>query len=381
MEYFETQYPGVRVRGAGYRYEGKRREAHLIATVTDPAASVSLQLSRLWDAAAQMTRVLGLKPAFCRWLLSDPANQFAVLSELLGVRYPGDGGECAWSVVGQPPLDGSRGALFMILEEDPTFQQTAPGIWTDELGRIWASDIDSAKGIDSETLTVSYLEKMSAVCRDLGGSLSESCLRTWFFVRDIDNNYGGVVRGRNRVFDAEGLTSDTHFIASTGIGGEGARPHTLVSFNAFADTRLHPSQVRYLHAPTHLNRTSEYGVAFERATAVDYPDKRHIYISGTASIDNHGAIVAPGEVKAQTERMLENIEVLLKEGGGCWNDVAHMIVYLRDAADYPVVGQMMKNRFPHTPMVIVQAPVCRPAWLVETECMAICRRNETCKEE
>ena len=48
-----------------------------------------------------------------------------------------------------------------------------------------------------------------------------------------------------------------------------------------------------------------------------------------------------------------------------------MIVYLRDIADFRTVDDMLRQRFPNTPRVIVLAPVCRPEWLVEMECMAI----------
>ena len=44
---------------------------------------------------------------------------------------------------------------------------------------------------------------------------------------------------------------------------------------------------------------------------------------------------------------------------------------LRDPADYPVVKAMYDERFPHTPKVITLAPVCRPGWLIEMECMGV----------
>jgi enamine deaminase RidA (YjgF/YER057c/UK114 family) len=48
-----------------------------------------------------------------------------------------------------------------------------------------------------------------------------------------------------------------------------------------------------------------------------------------------------------------------------------MTVYLRDIADYAVVEDMMMKRFPEHPKLFVLAPVCRPGWLVEMECIAI----------
>lgn len=134
---------------------------------------------------------------------------------------------------------------------------------------------------------------------------------------------------------------------------------------------IRPEQVHYLYAPTHLNPTYEYGVSFERGTYVDYGDRRHVLVSGTASIDNRGAIVAPGDIRQQTFRMWENVEALLEEAGCTFCEVGQMIVYLRDVADYAVVKELFDERFPDVPRVLVWAPVCRPGWLIEMECMAV----------
>ena len=141
--------------------------------------------------------------------------------------------------------------------------------------------------------------------------------------------------------------------------------------DAYAASGLLPEQQCYLHGSTHLNPTHEYGVTFERGTAITYGDRRHLLISGTASINNRGEVMHPGDIVAQTERMLENISVLLAEGGASMEDIAQSIVYLRDVADYSVVHQMLEKRLPHLPRVITLAPVCRPAWLIEMECIAI----------
>jgi enamine deaminase RidA (YjgF/YER057c/UK114 family) len=69
--------------------------------------------------------------------------------------------------------------------------------------------------------------------------------------------------------------------------------------------------------------------------------------------------------------MWENVETLLKEGGATYNDVMQIIVYLRDTSDYNMVKKMFEEKFPQTPYVITLAPVCRPKWLVEMECMAV----------
>ena len=42
-----------------------------------------------------------------------------------------------------------------------------------------------------------------------------NCIRTWFFIHNIDEYYAGMVKGRNDEFDKFGLLPGNHFIAST----------------------------------------------------------------------------------------------------------------------------------------------------------------------
>lgn len=106
------------------------------------------------------------------------------------------------------------------------------------------------------------------------------------------------------------------------------------------------------YAPTHLNPTYEYGVTFERGTAVSYGDRKHIFLSGTASIDNKGEIVYPGDILKQTGRMMENISALLEEAGASIGDIMQAIVYLRDPADYENVQKYISTHYPELPHLI-----------------------------
>lgn len=151
-----------------------------------------------------------------------------------------------------------------------------------------------------------------------------------------------------------------------------------MQLGAYALTGFQPEQQRYLYAPTHLNRTSDYGVTFERGTLMQYGDRDHAYISGTASINNQGEVVHVGDIRKQTLRMWENVEKLLEEAGMTMEHCAQIIVYLRDTADYALVRDMFKERFPKIPTVITLAPVCRPTWLIEMECIAI---KENCNPQ
>ena len=69
----------------------------------------------------------------------------------------------------------------------------------------------------------------------------------------------------------------------------------------------------------------------------------------------------------------DNVAVAINdvEAGCGFDDVMHMIVYLRDIADYAAVREIFDVRFPDIPKVFVWASVCRPGWLVEMECIAL----------
>ena len=279
---------------------------------------------------------------------------------------------CACSVVEQAPLNGTKVALWAYLQTEIGAGVFSHGLYKVTHGaytHLWGGAAVSHAPTSAEQTSLLLKDYvMQLMAND--AKLADNCVRTWFFVQNVDVNYAGVVKARNEEFFTQNLTSKTHFISSTGINGRNADPSVLVQLDTYAVTGIRAEQMQYLYAPTHLNPTYEYGVSFERGTRMDYGDRRQVFISGTASIDNKGNVLHVGDIRKQTERMWENVEALLNEAECSFDDVGQMIVYLRDTADYAVVNRMFEERFPGVPKVIVHAPVCRPGWLIEMECMA-----------
>ena len=307
---------------------------------------------------------------FKRYFLSDAANQADDI-------VVADVTDCAKSIIQQAPLDGTKVALWVYLMSNVQTGMTKSGLYEVRHGdfrHLYNASAHNLAANSEYQMRLLFNEYIMQLAEE-GCTLSDNCIRTWLFVNDIDLNYGGVVRARNQVFFTQGLTVHTHFIASTGIGGRQGDPNVLSQMDNYAIAGIKPEQIHYLYAPTHLNRTSDYGVSFERGTYIDYADRRHVFISGTASINNKGEILFPKDVENQTRRMWENVEALLKEADCTYDDVNEMIVYLRDVADYELVRSLYEERFPNKPYVIVHAPVCRPGWLVEMECMAVKTNN------
>lgn len=341
-------------------------ETHAIITITDPTLSLAGQLQQIESEYTSLRKDCGdtMHPVFCRWFLSDAANQAKLLPYIDG---------CAVSIVEQPPLSLTKAALWVWMIENVSVEKIADNVFSARHGN-YEHIFEGGRcrpGKNSEEATYEVLMNTDKTLRKLGVNLFENCVRTWFFVQNVDVNYSGVVAGRNRAFQELGLTSETRFIASTGIGGRHADKTVTAQMDSYSVKGLAKGQMKQINAPEYLNPTYEYGVAFERATAVDYSDRRHLFISGTASIDNRGEIVWQGDVRHQTLRMWTNVEALLDAGGCSWENVGQIFVYLRDPADFEVVREMFDRRFPDTPYIIVLAPVCRPGWLIEMECMAM----------
>lgn len=344
-------------------------EEHLILTPTR-YASFATQLDWLERAHAGCANAdtLVMRRLFC----SDLANQLPVLR----ARPTGPG---ACSIVGQAPTPPAKVALWAYHLTDPSGLERSDSAHTTSIKRgplthHFTTALADMTSSASDVQTHLLFDQYNAWLDSRGMRLADHVMRTWLFVRDIDVNYAGMVAARKALFAANGLTPQTHFIASSGIESDPGTAARVV-MDAYAVEGLGSDQVRFCHAPEHLSPTHVYGVTFERGTAIAYRDRQHVLISGTASIDKRGHIVHEGDVERQLDRTLENIEALLGSVGARMSDMAYYLVYLRDPSDAPLIRRRMSERLGDAPMVFVTAKVCRPGWLVEIEGQAITHRQ------
>ncbi len=343
------------------------KEYHAMIHVVEKGMPYAKQLEAVMNAYnGLLSQIPNARAVFKRYFLSDAANQAddVIMADVT---------DCAKSIIQQAPLDGTKIALWVYLMTNIQTSITKSGLYEvshGEFRHLFNASAHNLAANSEYQMRLLFNEYIMQLAEE-GCTLSENCIRTWLFVNDIDLNYGGVVRARNQVFFTQGLTVHTHFISSTGIGGRQQDPNVLTQMDNYAVAGIKQEQIHYLYAPTHLNRTSDYGVSFERGTYIDYADRRHVFISGTASINNKGEIMFPKDIEKQTQRMIENVEVLLKEADCSFDEVGEMVVYLRDIADYDLVRNVFDTQFPGKPYIIVHAPVCRSGWLIEMECMAV----------
>ncbi len=295
---------------------------------------------------------------YSKVFLSDSQNQIDILKESFLYREFLSKEAC--TIIEQPPLNGSKISLLVKTTDD-----TTPIIF--QSIRLTEEEVENK---NSYAQTWMLFDKYLKTIENKDLTMERNLVRTWIYVTNIDVNYQGVVEARNDIFRKQGLTSKTHYIASTGIGGATPTRHAAVAMDFLTIPNIKEEDKKYLQALEHLNPTHEYGVAFERGTRLTLPTKRQFFISGTASIDKHGNILYPGDIVRQTGRLLENIGALLKDGDATMNDIQYFIIYLRDISDYQTVEHLMKQFYPQIPHIIVEAKVCRPGWLIEMECVA-----------
>ena len=324
-----------------------------------------LKLGNILDTEKLENRTL----QYCKVFLSDSQNQIKEFEESLLYQEFLKGTNL--TIVEQTPLNGSKASLLIKTTDDTTPILFHSLRLTEE----------EAKGKNSYEQTRLLFNKYLKTIEGTDMTMERNLVRTWIYVTNIDVNYQGVVEARNDIFDKEGLTADTHYIASTGIGGATPVRHAAVAIDFITVPNIKEEDKKYLQALEHLNPTHEYGVAFERGTRLTLPThtlhpegsqqfKQQYFISGTASINKHGDVVYEGDIVRQTGRLLENIGALLKDGDATMNDIRYFIIYLRDITDYHTVEILMNQFYPQIPHIIVEAKVCRPGWLIEMECIA-----------
>lgn len=101
---------------------------------------------------------------------------------------------------------------------------------------------------------------------------------------------------------------------------------------------------------------------------------RTLYIAGQLPIDPQtGSLVGDGDVRVQTERVMDNIRAILQEGGMGFNDLVKVGIFLANFDDFGVVNEVYGSRFSDTPpaRTTVQAANFPMGFLIEIDAIAV----------
>jgi chorismate lyase/3-hydroxybenzoate synthase len=192
-------------------------------------------------------------------------------------------------------------------------------------------------------------------------------VRMWNYLGGINEHDGGRERyqlfcaGRHDAFVAAGYHHDVDLPAASAVGmrGRGLVTYFLAAREPGVQVE-NPRQVAAYRYPAQYGPKSP---SFSRATI--WNDR--VFVSGTSSVLGH-ATVHQGDVMAQLDETLLNIETVLAQTGRTLDNVISAKTYIRDAADYDLIASRLNGVLPSN--LYLQADICRTDLLLEIECVA-----------
>jgi enamine deaminase RidA (YjgF/YER057c/UK114 family) len=154
-----------------------------------------------------------------------------------------------------------------------------------------------------------------------GGMSFREVVRTWIYLRDIDEDYADLNLARREFFRQSGIDVRP---ASTGVGGRPFPDEHDFSIGLYAVKSQRDLPVGLMSAPG-LSEAWTYGSDFSRGLRVVDGNKIALHVSGTASVDEAGRTVHVGKCEAQVDRMLMNISSLLAAQGASFRNVVSAV--------------------------------------------------------
>ncbi len=105
-----------------------------------------------------------------------------------------------------------------------------------------------------------------------------------------------------------------------------------------------------------------------------------VFLRGQVAQDlDTGRSVGIGDVAAQAEQAMANINKLLEEAGSRLEEICKIVIYLVDIryreAVYRVIGRWLQGVYPVSTGLVVSA-LARPEWLVEIDVTAVISRED-----
>ncbi len=112
---------------------------------------------------------------------------------------------------------------------------------------------------------------------------------------------------------------------------------------------------------------------YSQAVLVERVGGRTLYCSGQIPLDPATGELVTGDIAAQTERVLVNVEAVLAAAGMSCADVVKTTVFLADLGDFARMNEVYAKRFPTAPPArsTVQVAALPRGARVEIEVVAV----------
>lgn len=102
-----------------------------------------------------------------------------------------------------------------------------------------------------------------------------------------------------------------------------------------------------------------------------------VYLSGQIPLDPVDGEMVGGEVRAQIERVFENLKAVAEAAGGSLADVVKLNVFLTDLSHFPLVNEVMAKHFvpPYPARAAVGVAALPRGAAVEMDAVMVIGRN------
>ena len=74
-----------------------------------------------------------------------------------------------------------------------------------------------------------------------------------------------------------------------------------------------------------------------------------VFTSGQIPLDPETQQLVTGDIKVMTDRVMQNLEAVLRAAGCTFADVVKSTIFLADLADFAAVNEVYGRRFPNDP--------------------------------
>lgn len=270
-----------------------------------------------------------------------------------------------------PRLVPGTNPLFSLRSGDQSLVVPARQMASAPLIESWSVNGDvlfgSIASDDDRPLDQQARDMYARIIADVRAAGFPYFVRMWNHVGSInafddgEERYKRFCAGRHDAFVEAGYHHDVDLPAASAVGMHG---RGLVTW--FLAARAQGRQVENPRQVAAYNYPPQYGrktPSFSRATV--WEDV--VYVSGTSSVVGHET-VHQGDVMAQLEETLRNIEVVLAQTGRTLANVLTAKTYVRHASDYEAIAARLADVFPEN--LYLEADICRADLLLEIECVA-----------
>ena len=126
-------------------------------------------------------------------------------------------------------------------------------------------------------------------------------------------------------------------------------------------------------------KTNPHGIhrpvgTYSHAVRIEGGEATWIYISGQVALDADGNLVAPNDLRAQTEQVFENLMAILQANGATFDDVVKITTFVTTLDDLDGMREVRSRYLPKEPPASTAVQISAlvlPGAVIEIEAVAV----------